>query len=120
MYIIELEKIEVFAYHGVHPEENQNGQIFFIDAVLEIDKDINFLEDDINKTTSYSSINRLIIKTSTEKTYKLIETLAVELVNKILDLYKEIKSVKIKVSKPSAPMEGSFKNVAVVFKKTRN
>lgn len=117
--MIEIKKIEVFAYHGVNPEENQNGQIFLIDAFLEIDRDISLVEDDINKTISYSDINEIIIKTCTEKTYKLIETLAANIVDNIFNLFSEIKSLKIKVSKPDAPMKGIFKNVSVVVEKTR-
>ena len=26
---IRIEKLEVFAYHGVYPEETRNGQIFY-------------------------------------------------------------------------------------------
>lgn len=119
MYIIELEKIEIFAYHGVNPEENKNGQIFYIDAFLEIDKEPLFLEDNINNTVSYSDINKIIIKTCIEKTYKLIETLAENIAENLLDLFPEIQSVKIRVSKPNAPIKGIFKNVAVVVKKTK-
>ena len=34
---IKIDNLEVYAYHGVFPEENKEGQIFQIDAVLYTD-----------------------------------------------------------------------------------
>ena len=36
---IHIDRLEVFAHHGVYPEETRNGQIFYVNAVLYTDMD---------------------------------------------------------------------------------
>ncbi len=112
-YVIELERIKVFGHHGVNEEETKNGQFFYIDALLKINKDPSKLADDINSTVSYADVNKLIIKIVSEKIYKLIEMLAVDIADSILNNFSDVCWVKVKVSKPDAPMKGEFENVSV-------
>ena len=112
-YEIKLSKIKVFGHHGVNEEETKNGQFFYIDACLRVNKNPEKLEDNIASTVSYAHINKLIIKIVSENVYKLIETLATEIANKILEIFPDISYVKISVSKPHAPMKGCFEDVSV-------
>ena len=34
---IKIENLEIFAYHGVFPQEKKNGQKFYINAILKTD-----------------------------------------------------------------------------------
>lgn len=115
MFEIFLEKVKVFAYHGVNPEETKDGQYFYIDVLLKADLDLYSLEDNIENTVSYAAINKLIIKISTENTYKLIESLAVAISERILKEYPSVKETTVTVNKPNAPMRGEFSNVGVRY-----
>lgn len=120
MYKIKIKGVKIFAYHGVNQDENKNGQFFFIDIKIKVNKNPALLKDNIDYTVSYSTINKLIINIATKQTYKLIETLAVTIADQILYKFPYIHSVKIKVSKPFAPMKGDFKNVSVTVKRYNN
>ena len=44
---ISIENLEVYAYHGVYPEENKLGQKFFLSLQLFIDTDRAVGQDDL-------------------------------------------------------------------------
>lgn len=119
MYTIHIEKIKVFAYHGVNKEENENGQYFFVDVTAKVDKNPSQLGDEIENTVSYADINKLVIKMMTKKTVRLIETLCFTIASEILQTFFQICEVTVKINKPFAPMKGEFENVAVEYTLTR-
>ena len=57
---IRIEKLEVFAYHGVYPEETRNGQIFYVNAVLYTDVHRAAAADDLESTVNYGEVCRFI------------------------------------------------------------
>lgn len=113
MYKINIDNLEVFAYHGVLKEENTLGQKFFISAEITLNNSSTSYNDNIEKSVSYVDICNLIVKVSTGNKFNLIETLAETIAERILLEYYKIKSVKIRVSKPSAPIPLPFGNVSV-------
>ncbi len=118
MFEIGLQKVKVFAYHGVNEEEKINGQNFYIDALLKVDIDGDKLNDNIENTLSYALVNKLIIKIVSETRFELIESLAKKLVDEIFEHFPKVTYVKITVNKPQAPMRGEFENVFVSFEQT--
>ena len=113
MYKINIDNLEVFAYHGVLKEENALGQKFFISTEITLNNSSTSYNDNIEKSVSYVDICNLIVKVSTGNKFNLIETLAETIAERILLEYYKIKSVKVRVSKPSAPIPLPFGNVSV-------
>ena len=100
---IHIEKLEVFARHGVCREENSLGQKFLISADLYKDLHEAGKTDELTATVHYGKVCEFITKIASENTYKLIEKLAEEIANKVLIKF-DVDRVKIRVDKPWAPM----------------
>ena len=115
-----IKNLKIFAYHGVHDFEKKDGQEFFVDAVLDLPEMPGFENDEISRVISYSEVVRVIKKVMTEKSYNLIEKVALKIISEIFSSFYEVKSVDITVKKPQAPIKEEFEYVAVRFKKTRS
>ncbi len=110
---ITLEHMEFYGYHGCLPEERQQGQKFFIDAVLCLDLKEAGCHDDLNKTVNYAEVFTKIRDIVEGEPVGLIETVAERLTAMILREYASIRRVEITVHKPSAPIPGNFRDVSV-------
>ena len=73
---IRIKGLEIYAHHGVFPEEKEKGQHFFVDAVLYKDTRKAGLTDDLNCSTDYGQVCKLIYRCMTAQTYDLIERAA--------------------------------------------
>ena len=109
---IRVKNIKIFAYHGVIQEEQNLGQNFEIDVVLGIRKNQAGISDDLSKTVDYSKVYNLVVDIFTKKTYKLIETLAEKISQKLLS-FDNVENVKIKIRKPSVPINGQLDFVEI-------
>lgn len=113
MYKINIDDLEVYAYHGVLNEEKTMGQKFLISAEMTLNNTSTSYSDDINQSVNYADVCNLIYRVTQETQFNLIETLAETLAERILLEYYKIRSVKINVSKPSAPIQYHFGKVCV-------
>ena len=105
-----LTGIEVFGHHGCTVEERKLGQKFIIDVELNLSDAA--LNDDIEKAVDYVKVLECVEKIVGGEPYNLIETLAVELANKIKSEFP-IDGVKVTVHKPHSPIRFNLKDVAV-------
>lgn len=113
-----IEDLEVFGYHGVFREENENGQSFFINAVLDIDTRPAGLKDDLSLSTNYASVCEVIHEIVSKRVYKLIETVAEEIAEKVLLEFPLVKAITVEVRKPEAPIIYPFKSVSVKIRRS--
>ena len=51
MYVITIDRLKVYAYHGVFEQEKKDGQLFFVSAKLYLDVRKAARNDDLSKTT---------------------------------------------------------------------
>ena len=84
---ISIKGLEVFANHGVYPEENKLGQKFVVNATLYVDTRKAGLTDDLDLSVNYGTVCHQITEFLTANTYKLIERAAEELSRHLLVLY---------------------------------
>lgn len=110
---IRIEMLEVYAYHGVYPEERQNGQRFFVNATLYTDTQRAGLEDKLELSTDYGDVCVFIDKWMKENTCQLLEAVAERLSKAILLKYNLISSIDLEIRKPEAPIELPFGCVSV-------
>lgn len=112
-----IDKLDCFGKHGVLKEENILGQRFFVSCEMETDFEPATENDDINNAVNYGEVAEFITNYVRDNIFKLIETLASKLADEILINYN-VKSINIKIEKPSAPIGLPLKTVAVsLFKK---
>ena len=96
--------LEVFANHGVFPEENALGQKFVINAVLFTDTRKAGKTDELEHSSNYGEVCHFITDFMTQHTYKLIEKVAESLAEEILLQFPLIKKVELEIQKPWAPI----------------
>ncbi|MDR0738740.1 MAG: 2-amino-4-hydroxy-6-hydroxymethyldihydropteridine diphosphokinase [Oscillospiraceae bacterium] len=108
-----IKNLEFFCYHGVHEEERKIGQKFLIDIELFLDFKSSSKSDSIKETISYSKVIKFVKEIMLRKKYKLIESIAENLAENILEEFFSVKKTKIIVKKPNAPINLSFEYVAV-------
>lgn len=110
---IRIEKLEVYAYHGVYASENEKGQRFYINAVLYTDTRRAGKEDDLELSTHYGEVCTFIHNYMTSRNYALIEAVAENLAEQILLNYHKLCAIDLEIRKPEAPIELPFESVSV-------
>ena len=110
---IKIKGLEVFANHGVYPEENKLGQKFVVNAVLFVDTRCAGLTDDLEKSVNYGTVCHQITEFLTANTYKLIEKAAEELARHLLVSNQLIHEIDIEIEKPGAPIGLPLETVSV-------
>lgn len=110
---ISIKGLEVFANHGVYPEENKLGQKFVVNAVLYVDTRSAGLTDDLEKSVNYGTVCHQITQFLTANTYKLIERASEELARHLLISNPLIHEIDIEIEKPGAPIGLPLETVSV-------
>lgn len=110
---IKIRDLEVFAKHGVFPEENEKGQNFFVNATLYTDTRKAGTTDQLEDSTNYGEVCHFITELMQREVYKLIETAAEKLAAEILLRFSLVKQIKLEIQKPEAPIGLPFGYVSV-------
>ena len=119
MDTIFMKEMSFYAFHGVYPEENRLGQRFLVSLELDCDLRKAGASDDLSLSVDYAEVYNMTSEIVQSKPRKLIETVAEDVANAILEKYPQVFSIKVKVEKPEAPIPGSFSSVGVVIKRSR-
>lgn len=117
---ISIKNLEVFANHGVYPEETKLGQKFLISADLSLNTRSAGILDDLTKSVDYGEVSHFITKFLTQNTYQLIEAAAEQLARAILLEYELVQELKLSIHKPWAPIGLPIEDVAVEIERSRH
>lgn len=101
---IRIENLEVFANHGVFPEENVLGQKFVVSVVLYTDTRRAGKTDDLAASIHYGEVSHLIDRYLREHTFKLLERAAESLAEELLLHTEGLAQVDVEIKKPWAPI----------------
>ena len=110
---IEIKELEVFANHGVYPEENVLGQKFVISATLFTRTRLAGLTDELSASINYGEVSHMITDFTRKHTYKLLESLAENLAEMLLCSLSGLEKITLKIEKPWAPVGLPLKTVSV-------
>ena len=108
-----IRNLEVFARHGVFPEENKLGQKFLIDAVLQVDTRKAGVLDDLKATVDYGAVCHFITKYLQEHTFHLVEAALEHLAEAILLEIPLVRELELSIQKPWAPIGLPLQSVGV-------
>lgn len=108
-----IENLNVFAHHGVYPEETRDGQNFYVNAVLYTDTKKAGYSDELEDSTNYGEVCQEIHCFLTEHTYKLLEAAAEKLAEYLLQTFPLIQELTLEIRKPEAPIPLPFESVSV-------
>lgn len=112
---ISIKNLEVFAHHGVFPEENKLGQKFLVSVVLYTDTRTAGITDDLTKSIHYGIVSQKITEFLQQHTYQLIETAAEQLVQELLLTTEHLQAVTLELKKPWAPVGLPLETVSVTI-----
>ena len=106
--------VECFGHHGVFDFERREGQIFVIDLVLGLDTSPAAASDDLSDTVDYGSLVAKVKESVERDPVDLIETLAQRIADVCL-LDNRVHWVRVTVHKPDAPIDATFRDVALTI-----
>ena len=110
---IYIKNLEIFANHGVFPEENRLGQKFVVSAILFTHTREAGKTDDLAKSIHYGEVSRQIKEYMENHTCKLLETVAEGLAEELLLTRPLLEQVQLEIKKPWAPVGLPLETVSV-------
>ena len=116
---ITLRGIRAHANHGVYAFERERGQMFRVDAVLELDTRAAAVSDDLEKTVNYAELAQKLYAVLTGEPVNLLETLAQQLADVCL-AGPLVDAVEITVHKPQAELGVPFDDVTVAIRRQKD
>ena len=119
METIRIKGLVIFAYHGVNPEEKENGQKFILDITLTADLSAAMATDDLACTVNYAAVRKTVNAVFTAQKYDLIERAAQVVCDAILENYPKVQRVTVELNKPEAPINAVFDYVTVEMTRSR-
>jgi len=115
---ITIRGLEAHAFHGVYDFERERGQLFRVDAVLEVDTAPAAAGVDLAKTVNYADLAQRLNAVLTGEPVDLLETLAQRLADVCL-ADPLVDAVEITVHKPYAELGVVFSDVTVAIRRER-
>ena len=115
---ITLTGITGYGYHGVLPEEREQGQPFLVDLSCELDLSAAAADDDLGQTVDYGQLAQAVVGDVERDPLNLIEALAERIARTCLG-YPAVQRVAVTVHKPQAPIPVPFADVAVSLTRSR-
>jgi dihydroneopterin aldolase len=117
--VIHLSGVEVFAHHGVFPEERENGQRFVVDLDVEYDASLAATSDNIANTINYAQLAKLVHDEVAGEPQDLLETVALRVLKKVFDFPLALHAI-LTIHKPDAPMPVSVGGVSITMSRSRH
>lgn len=115
---IHITGIRGYGYIGYLPEEQVLGQWFEVDLTLETDLHTAGNSDRLEETIDYRRIITTVERIITTAKCVLIERLAQEIADAVLE-DDRVSQVRVKVTKPTAPIPNFSGQVAVEIVRSR-
>lgn len=114
-----INNLHIYAYHGVNPEEKENGQNFYLDIICFADLHCAGQTDDLNETVNYAKVVKAVTAAFTKEKYDLIERAAQVVADCVLEQFDKVQTVRVTLKKPEAPVKADFGFVAVEIERSR-
>jgi len=115
-----IKDLALHAYHGLMAHEAKVGQTFTIDLDLEIDLAAAARSDKVVDTVSYDKVVNCASEAFCARRYRLIEAAAGRVADAILAGFSRVRSVRVTIHKPHAPIAATFNDVGVTLVRSRH
>lgn len=115
---IKIRNLEIFAHHGVFPEENVLGQKFIINVTLYTDLRNAGKTDELTASIHYGEICLQMEHFLTTHTFKLLERAAESLAETLLMNVPHLEKIKLEIKKPWAPIGLPLETVSVEIERS--
>lgn len=114
-HTINIEGINLYAYHGCLEEEAKIGGHYVVDVYMTTDFSEAAANDDLTKTIDYCTVYELC-KAEMAIRNKLIEPVCQRMYNAIKSKFPGLKTLHVKLTKLNPPMNGDVDKVSVEIK----
>ena len=114
-----IKNLELYCYHGVNPEEKEEGQAFVFTVIASVDLSVPCMTDSVDDTVSYAKMVKTIRRVAEREKNNLIERVAQRIADALFEEYDRIVTLDITVKKPQAPIKADFDYVAVQIERAR-
>ncbi len=115
---ISLRGIRVFAFHGVHASEQEQGQVFLIDIDVELDLSEAGETDELGATIDYGVLASDIASRASNERWNLIERVAQRTADLVLE-DSRVSAVDVTVHKPEVVLPVPVAGVSVSIRRQR-
>ncbi len=115
--IIKIENLEVFAHHGVYPQETADGQNFYINAALYLNARDAGQADNLALSVNYGEVCHFMNDYMKNHTCKLIEAAAEHMAEAVLLSFPLLRQIELEIRKPHAPIGLPFESVSVKIRR---
>lgn len=115
MVTLHLQNLLFHAFHGIHEEERILGNDYVVDCSIDFHESTEVIEH-IDDTINYAILYDIIKERMGKPTF-LLETVVMEMGNKIYTMFPEIKSISISIKKMHPPIEGMQGSAGVSWQK---
>jgi dihydroneopterin aldolase len=112
-----LQGLVFHAYHGHCPEEAVLGGRFVVDVEMQLS--LAQIQDDLSGTVDYAQVYEMVRQEVTGQRYRLVETLADQIAERLWQSYPQLEALTVRVHKPHAPLPGLFEDVYVEVDRRR-
>ncbi len=118
MGIIKLQNIRTFCYHGCLIEESKIGSNYIVNLKIKADLDLSAQSDALKDTVDYVSLNAIVVEEMAIRA-ELLETVALRIINRVLNELSKVTQITIEVSKLNPPIGGDVEAVTIKIKQKR-
>lgn len=101
---ISIDSAQFYAYHGVKSEERILGGKYEVDLELFYDATNAIINDDVNLALNYDEAFYVIEEVIGNESYHLIETIAREILNLLMEKFPQLQKANVKVRKINIPL----------------
>ena len=114
-----VEGIKFHGFHGLTRMERQVGVRLSVDVDLEMDLEKSGRSDRMSDTVDYALVHKKVIEVGRGKSYKLLETFALKLLDEFLTDFP-VERVTVRVRKETPVLDGIVDAVGVEMSRRRN
>ena len=103
-----LKGLIFYGHHGCIPAEQVLGQRIGVDVELSLDLKKAAQSDNVEMTVDYSRVYKLIESIVKDKQFNLMEALAEDIAQSLLNEFKNVRRIDLEVRKLYIPVDGSM------------
>lgn len=108
---LSIKNAQYYAYHGVKASERELGGKYEVDLDLWYDATNAIINDDVKDALNYEEAMYCITEIIGEESYNLVETLANEILNLVMEKFERVVKSTVRVRKLAVPMRHVIQHI---------
>ena len=116
-HTIEVNDIQLYAYHGCLPEEGRIGGNYSVDVSVVSDFSLATQTDALSDTIDYVLIKTIVEEEMSIRS-KLIEHVGQRIMERLKKEVSRLISLRVKIIKHAPPIDGDVDNVAIIIEES--